>query len=123
MTQERYPIYKGLQKPLIYRGFKGKFIYWGIGSLIGGLALGGLVGALTNLFLGGFTTLALMGAGLAYTFMKQGNGLHDKTRHRGAFIHPVHLSISYETEPDLSGELSSAIKNKQIDENREKDSL
>ena len=76
--------------------FKGKFIYWGIGSLIGGLALGGLVGALTNLFLGGFATLALMGAGLAYTFMKQGNGLHDKTRHRGAFIHPVHLSISYE---------------------------
>lgn len=98
MTQERYPIYKGLQKPLIYRGFKGKFIYWGIGSLIGGLAIGGLIGALTNLFLGGFATLALMGAGLAYTFMKQGNGLHDKTRHRGAFIHPAKLLISYENK-------------------------
>ncbi len=96
MTQERYPIYKGLQKPLIYRGFKGKFIYWGIGSLIGGLAIGGLIGALSNLLLGGFATLALMGAGLAYTFMKQGSGLHDKTRHRGVFIHPILLSISYE---------------------------
>ncbi|MGJ1390206.1 DUF4133 domain-containing protein [Sphingobacterium spiritivorum] len=123
MTHGRYPIYKGLQKPLIYRGFKGKFIYWGIGSLIGGLAIGGLIGAITNLFLGGFATLALMGAGLVYTFMKQGDGLHDKTRHRGAFIHPAHLSISYETEPDLSGELSSAIKNRQTDENREKDNL
>ncbi|MEC3879098.1 MULTISPECIES: DUF4133 domain-containing protein [Parapedobacter] len=102
MTQERYPIYKGLQKPLIYRGFKGKFIYWGIGSLIGGLALGGLVGALTNLFLGGFATLALMGAGLAYTFMKQGNGLHDKTRHRGVFIHPIHLSIRYEVREKVN---------------------
>lgn len=96
MTGQSYPIYKGLQKPLIYRGFKGKFIYWGIGSLIGGLAIGGLIGALTNLFLGGFATLALMGAGLAYTFIRQKDGLHDKTRHRGIFIHPTHLSISYE---------------------------
>ncbi len=96
MTQERYPIYKGLQKPIVYRGFKGKFIYWGIGSLIGGLAIGGFFGAMTNLFLGGFTTLALIGTGLAYTFMKQDDGLHNKTRQRGAIIHPAKLSISYE---------------------------
>lgn len=96
MTQQRYPIYKGLQKPLIYRGFKGRFIYWGIGSLVGGLVMGGLTGALTNMYVGGFFTLVLMASGLAYTFMKQENGLHDKTRHRGVFIHPIHLSISYE---------------------------
>ena len=96
MIPQRYPIYKGLQKPLIYRGFKGKFIYWGVGSLVGGLAAGGLVGALTNLLLGGFATLALMAAGLGYTFMKQKDGLHEKTRYRGVFIHPAHLSIRYE---------------------------
>lgn len=96
MTPKRYPIYKGLQKPLIYRGFKGKFIYWGVGSFVGGLAIGGLIGALTNLYIGGFATIAMMGAGLAYTFMKQQDGLHDKSRHRGAFIHSVNLSINYE---------------------------
>ena len=38
----RFPIYKGLQKPLVFRGFKGKYIYWGLGSLLAGLVLGAL---------------------------------------------------------------------------------
>ena len=91
----QYAIYKGLQKPLIYRGFKGKFIYWGVGSLAGGLLLGGLIGALTNLYLGGFLTLALIAAGLAYTFFRQKDGLHSKSRHTGVLIHPIRLKISY----------------------------
>ncbi len=102
MIQERYPIYKGLQKPLIYRGFKGKFIYWGLGTLICGLAVGGLIGAMTNIYVGGFFTLVLMSAGLAYTFMKQADGLHDKTLHRGVFIHPIHLSIRYEVREKVN---------------------
>lgn len=91
----KYAIYKGLQKPLIYRGFKGKFIYWGIGSLTGGLILGGLIGALTSMYLGGFLTVALISAGLAYTFFRQKDGLHTKTRNTGIIIHPVHLKINH----------------------------
>lgn len=100
MTPAYYPIYKGLQKPLVYRGFKGKFIYWGMGSLVGGLVIGGLIGALSNIYLGGFFTLALMGAGLAYTFRKQENGLHNKTRHIGVWIPPTNLSIRYTAHSD-----------------------
>lgn len=85
----RYAIYKGLQKPLIYRGFKGKFIVWGISSLVIGLLSGGLIGALTSMYLGGAVTIAAIAAGLLYTFHKQKDGLHSKSRHKGVFIHPV----------------------------------
>lgn len=91
----KYAIYKGLQKPLIYRGFKGKFIYWGIGSLAGGLILGGLIGTLTSMYLGGFLTIALISAGLAYTFFRQKDGLHAKTRNTGVIIHPINLKINH----------------------------
>lgn len=89
----KYPIYKGLQKPLVYRGFKGKFIYWGIGSLVCGLIMGGLIGAFTSMYLGGFLTIALISAGLGYTYLRQKDGLHSKTRNTGVFIHPIHLNI------------------------------
>lgn len=93
----RYSIYKGLQKPLIYRGFKGKFIYWGIGSLAGGLILGGLIGALTSMYLGGFLTITLICSGLSYTYFRQKDGLHAKTRNSGIIVHPVHLKINHAT--------------------------
>lgn len=96
MRPEFYPIYKGLQKPLVYRGFKGKFIYLGIGSLAGGLVLGGVIGALTNLYLGGFFTLTIMGAGLYYVLKKQQAGLYEKTRFNGVLVFPNQLSIQYE---------------------------
>jgi hypothetical protein len=91
----RYSIYKGLQKPLIYRGFKGKFIGWGIGFLVLGLVGGGLSGALTNMYLGGFITILTIAGGLTYTFYRQKTGLHDKTRHKGIFIHSQHLKKNY----------------------------
>lgn len=91
-----YPIYKGLQKPLVYRGFKGKFIYWGIGSLVAGLLTGGLTGAMTNMYLGGAVTIILICAGLGYTFYRQRCGLHSKTRNQGIFIHTINLKIRYD---------------------------
>ncbi|WP_431293359.1 DUF4133 domain-containing protein [Pedobacter sp. P26] len=90
-----YPIYKGLDLPLVYRGFKGKFIYYGIGSLAAALALGGISGALFGMYAGGFLTIAAIAGGLFYTFHKQKSGLHSKTRNQGIFIHPVKLKISY----------------------------
>jgi hypothetical protein len=95
MTAQHYPIYKGLQKPLEYRGFKGKFIYWGVGSLVGGLVLGGLIGALTNMVLGTMATLTLMAGGIAYTMHRQKDGLHDKARYTGVFIHRTNLTMRH----------------------------
>jgi hypothetical protein len=91
----KFSIYKGLQKPLVYRGFKGKFIAWGIGSLVTGLVTGGVLGALTNMFLGAFTTILLLTAGLFYTFNRQQHGLHTKVRSRKIHIQPAHLKKSY----------------------------
>ncbi|MBE8714837.1 hypothetical protein [Sphingobacterium hungaricum] len=91
----RFSIYKGLQKPLVYRGFKGKFIGWGIGSLVAGLVGGGLVGALTSMYLGGFIMIIAIAGGLSYTFHRQKAGLHDKTKAKGVFIHPVNLKKNY----------------------------
>lgn len=87
----RYPIYKGLQKPLSYRGFKGKFIYWGIGFLVLGLLSGGVIGAFTNKYLGGLLTCIFIVAGLFYTFQRQKKGLFSKTRTMGVFVHPAVL--------------------------------
>ncbi|QPH40535.1 DUF4133 domain-containing protein [Pedobacter endophyticus] len=90
-----YPVYKGLQKPLVYRGFKGKFIAYGISSLGLGLVLGGLTGALVNMYIGGFVTIVSIAGGLFYTHFKQSSGLHDKNRSRGIFIHGIYLRRGY----------------------------
>lgn len=95
MSIQRFPVYKGLQKPLMYRGFKGKFIGYGVGCLMTGLVLGGLFGSLTNMFLGGSIMVATIVGGLFLTASLQKKGLHSKIRHTGVFIHPVKLTLRY----------------------------
>lgn len=90
-----YPVYKGLQKPLVYRGFKGKFIAYGICTLVLGLVLGGLSGALFNMYFGGIVTISSITSGLFYTFSKQKSGLHDKTRSGKIYIHQIYLRRGY----------------------------
>jgi hypothetical protein len=90
-----FPVYKGLQLPLVYKGFKGKFIAYGICSLGGGLIAGGLSGALLNMYLGGLITIVTIAAGLIYTFSKQRSGLHDKGRSRSILIHRTNLKRSH----------------------------
>ncbi|HKG05639.1 MAG TPA: hypothetical protein VKB19_04240 [Pedobacter sp.] len=93
-----YNVYKGLQKPLVYKGFSGKFIYWGIASLLSGLVLGALVMALFSLVLGVLVLAGCIGGGLLFTFSRQKQGLHQKTRSRGIYLfrsrmrrHSAHL--------------------------------
>ncbi|ERM83051.1 hypothetical protein P872_06140 [Rhodonellum psychrophilum GCM71 = DSM 17998] len=86
-----FPIYKGLQKPLIYKGFQGKFIGWGIGSLVSGVVLGGTIGSLTSMVFGGFITVSVIVGGLFFTSQQQKKGLHNKTRHEGIFQFAVDL--------------------------------
>lgn len=81
-----YPVYKGLQKPLIFRGFQGKFIYWGLASVLAGLVLGALTMSLVNMWLGAIVLIGSIVGGLFYTAGKQKGGLHAKTRSRNILI-------------------------------------
>jgi hypothetical protein len=82
----KYPVYKGLQKPLIFRGFKGKFIYWGLGFLLAGLVLGALCMSLISMWLGAIVLIGTITGGLIYTAGRQKGGLHTKNRDTRIFI-------------------------------------
>lgn len=88
---KKYPIYKGLQRPLVFRGFKGKYIYWGVGSLLAGLVLGALTMSLINMWLGAIVLIGSVVGGLLYIAGKQKKGLHNKSRPQGIFIHQVNF--------------------------------
>ncbi|WPU95766.1 DUF4133 domain-containing protein [Mucilaginibacter sabulilitoris] len=103
MMKTSYPVYKGLQQPLVYRGFKGRFIAWGIASLVIGLVTGGLIGTLTSMYFGGFLTILLIVGGLGLTFQRQKAGLYAKSRATGVFIHPVKLKLRYGQQPQKKG--------------------
>ncbi len=96
----KYPIYKGLQKPLIFRGFKGRFIVWGIASLVLGLVLGGVTVAVFNMYAGAVLTISLIAGGLVTTYYSQKRGLYSKSRKPGIFIYGNKLKISYETKKE-----------------------
>lgn len=98
---KRYPIYKGLQKPLSFKGLKGKYIAWGVLSLVCGLLIGGLLSALINIYLGGVACIILTAGFLAFTLLRQKGGLHSKSRERSLMIYPNKLKIRYEKEQDL----------------------
>jgi len=89
MITRRYPVYKGLEKPLTFRGFKGKFIYWGLASLLVSLVFGALTIALVNMFLGVLVLGGSMTASLLVIAGKQKKGIYSKTRFAGILIHPV----------------------------------
>lgn len=80
-----FPVYKGLQKPMVYKGLKGKFIYWGVGLLLSALVIGALTMAMINMYLGAVVVAGIMVAGFFYIGARQKKGLHDKTISRGIF--------------------------------------
>ena len=82
----KYPVYKGLQRPLIFKGFKGKFIYWGLASLLTGLVFGALTMSLINMWLGAMVLIGFIVGGLAFTASKQKGGLHAKSRNSNIYI-------------------------------------
>lgn len=87
----KYPIYKGLQKPLEFKGLKGKYIYWAVGSLLAGLVLGALTMSLVNLWLGAIVLVGSVTGGFVFIAAKQKQGLHSKASSRSYFIHPVNF--------------------------------
>ena len=87
----KFPIYKGLQKPLQFRGFKGKYIYWGVGSLLAGLVLGALTMSLVNMWLGAIVLIGSIVGGLLYIAGRKKKGRHSKSSGRSVYVHPVNL--------------------------------
>jgi len=86
---KRYPVYKGLQKPLMFKGFKGRFIYWGVGCLLAGLVSGALTMTLINGWLGALVLVSSVVGGLFYIAGRQKKGLHIKTRSKTVQVHPL----------------------------------
>lgn len=83
-----FPVYKGLQKPMVYKGFKGKFIYWAVGLLLSALVIGALTMAIINMYLGAAVMAGIIISGFFYIGARQKKGLHDKAFSMGVF-YPV----------------------------------
>ncbi len=90
-----FPVYKGLQKPLIYKGFQGKFIYWGVGILLSALVCGSILMALINMYFGVIVMTLILVGGFAYLASHQKKGLHSKNRLPGIFIHSPKIISLY----------------------------
>ena len=84
--QPTYPVYRGLQKPLVFKSFKGRYIYWGLGSILAGLLSAMLVSSLVNIITGIITMALKLGIGLGITAWFQERGT--KKRYRGISILP-----------------------------------
>ncbi|MFV0593958.1 MAG: hypothetical protein ACK5M7_21485 [Draconibacterium sp.] len=91
MEQSFFPIYKGLQKPLVFKGFKGRYIYWAVSFIVSGIVLTALIGTIFNVLTGVFVFAIITGGGIFYTSQKQKNGLYDKTRNNAIYVFKVNL--------------------------------
>lgn len=84
--QEKFKLYKGLQRPLIFKIFRGKYIYWAAGSLAGSIFGAGIVSSTVN-SLAGIITLIIVGVStMSYTISEQKKGLHRKKKEYGQFV-------------------------------------
>ena len=62
-------------------------MYWAIGSIVAGVFLGGILGTMVNLIVGVVAMAAAFGGGIYYTSQRQKDGLYDKTRSNGIYVH------------------------------------
>ena len=86
-SQDGFPVFKGLQKPLEFMGIRGRFLTLAavaIGvSFVGFIAFSIVLGKLA-----GFVAMLVMAAaGLATIFVKQRGGLHNKKRAKGIYVY------------------------------------
>ena len=74
-SQDGFPVFKGLQKPLEFMGIRGRFV----GFIAFSIVLGKLAGFVAM--------LVMAAAGLATIFVKQRGGLHNKKRAKGIYVY------------------------------------
>jgi hypothetical protein len=82
MERPAYPLYKGLQRPLVFKYFRGRFIYWALGSAVAGILAGGLMSALVGALAGMITLIGVSVPLLLHTVHTQRQGLYRKRRDR-----------------------------------------
>lgn len=86
-SNNSYPVFKGMQKPLEFMGIRGRFLTLAAAT-IGLSFVGFIISSIVIGKLGGFITmLAMIIFGLATIYIKQKGGLHNKRRDRGIFIY------------------------------------
>lgn len=91
MSRKNYPLYKGLQRPLVFKMFKGRFIYWALGSLLAGIITGIIAGAAISSLAGLIVMIAVSVPLLFFTLGKQSKGLYEKKLEEAIFIiKPTH---------------------------------
>lgn len=86
-SQDGFPVFKGLQKPLEFMGIRGRFLTLAavaigvsfVGFIVFSIALGKLAGFIAM--------LVMAAAGLATIFVKQRGGLHSKKRAKGIYVY------------------------------------
>lgn len=80
MKDQKFNLYKGLQKPLVFKGFQGRYIFWGIGALAGAV----IVAAIACISLGPLPGMGILvvylGVAFLVIFKKQEKGLYSKTK-------------------------------------------
>lgn len=85
-----YPVFKGMQNPFEFMGIRGKFIYYAGGLFLGGFLSFVAFNVLINIVAGAIGCAAVVIPGLAFIYIKQKQGLHNKKRYRG-MVHPTTL--------------------------------
>ena len=84
-----YPVFKGLQSPLVFMGLQGRYIYWAAGTIGGGI-VGFFISYILFGFLAGIIVLAAVAAvGTVLILVKQKRGLHSKNIDKGIFVFNV----------------------------------
>lgn len=81
-----FPVYKGLQRPLIFKGFKGKFIYIGAACIVGSIIISAIISSLVSFLFGAISLFIVLFGGLFLTSHLQKNGLHKKDKRKGVYI-------------------------------------
>jgi hypothetical protein len=96
MERQAFPLYKGLQRPLVFKFFRGRFIYWALGSLVAGIITGGIISAVVSSLAGFITLLGVSIPLLMYTVHTQRKGLYSKRRYRNVcMIAPRYKTVRH----------------------------
>lgn len=82
-----YPLYKGLQKPLVFKGFKGRYIYWGMASIGINLIIGCSICLLIDKTIGLIAMALLMFSAFGFILKKQEKGLFPRKRDKKGTIY------------------------------------
>jgi hypothetical protein len=84
--EEKAPLYRGLQKPLVLFGMKGSNIYWAAGGFIGGLMALVLGLTIINIWIGLLLMGTVVGIAIKEIVRSYTKGLNRKKEYPGEWM-------------------------------------